>query len=367
MASAPATAHVPFRIFSFPDRKDDNTAVAIGRNHASWFLVSARPEGIPMLRVARCLNTITPGDPSSVGARSAAGRHVFAVGGNFGNRIMDDLVSMRDREGRAPVEVLEAYPDDHPLGLCALVEVLVPDDELMYACARCGRWETQLGPRFLRCSGCKSRYYCSTKCQKDDWKPAYHRGECNLLREGKHFEVEDRRKLHDNGWWFHNGGLGDKALMEPTGEYEWERAHVEGDWDYIAYGRRIPPHDVPSSAGAARPSLSKDFVASLPPSALPPGFISTGNAEQDRRLIERFRATVLGTDQPLPFFLNPLRTPGLASNIVPARDIPPLPPLPVPQAPGTGSTRSSANTGRRRSGRHSRVRWMRARRVFGRG
>ncbi|KAI0705735.1 hypothetical protein C8T65DRAFT_652603, partial [Cerioporus squamosus] len=99
----------------------------------------------------------------AVGALSAAGRHLFAVGGTFGDKTMNDLTRMRDSEGRAPVKVVEAYPEDHPLGLCALVEVQVPDEELMYACARCGRWETQLGPRFLRCSGCKSRYYCSAK------------------------------------------------------------------------------------------------------------------------------------------------------------------------------------------------------------
>ncbi|KAI0705734.1 hypothetical protein C8T65DRAFT_236037 [Cerioporus squamosus] len=121
--------------------------------------------------------------------------------------------------------------------------------------------------------------------------------------------------------------------MEPTGEYEWEGARTEGDWDWIAYGRRNPPHDVPLSAGA-RPAFPKAFVASLPPDVPPPGFVTTGNAKDDRRLIERFRATVLGTDEPIPPFLNPMRTPGLASNSVRERDIPPLPDLPAPQAPG---------------------------------
>ncbi|RDX47740.1 hypothetical protein OH76DRAFT_1405531 [Lentinus brumalis] len=331
MTSTAAPTPVPFREFFFPG--NDKSGAAIGRSHASWFLVVPRPEGIPMIRLARCLNIIIPGDPSSVGALSAAGRHLFAVGGTFGEKAMNDLTRMRDSEGRAPIKVVEEYSEDHPFGLCALVEVQVPDEELMYACARCGRWETQLGPRFLRCSGCKSRWYCSAKCQKDDWKPAYHRGECDLLKEGKHYEVETRRKLHDNGWWFHSGGLGNRALMEPTGEYEWERARTEGDWDWVAYGRRNPPHDVPASA-RARPTFSKEFVASLPPGVPPPGFVTTGNAKDDKSLIERFRATVLGTDQLLPPFLNPMRTPGLESNVVLERDIPPMPELPVPQAPG---------------------------------
>ena len=163
MASTHATAHIPFRIFTLPDAKPGGSGVAIGRNHASWFLVLARPEGIRKARVIHCLNTIIPDDPSSVGALSSAGRHCFAVGGQVGPKILKELASMRDCEGRAAFEILENYPDDHPLGLCALVEVQVPDEELMYACARCGRWETQRGPRFLRCSGCKSRFYCSAQ------------------------------------------------------------------------------------------------------------------------------------------------------------------------------------------------------------
>lgn len=47
-----------------------------------------------------------------------------------------------------------------------------------------------------------------SQCQKQDWKPAYHKGECALLKEGKAFEVEERRKLHNNGWWFDHSDIG---------------------------------------------------------------------------------------------------------------------------------------------------------------
>ncbi|TFK78304.1 hypothetical protein K466DRAFT_657155 [Polyporus arcularius HHB13444] len=386
-ASASATVHVPFRVFHITEGIYPDSPIALGRSHASWFLISTRPDGLAGFRVVRCLNTIIPGDRSTVGLFSAAGRHLFAVGGTFGEKAVNHLTHLRDTEGRAPVKVVQTYPKDHSFGFCALVEVHVPDEELMYACARCGRWETELGPRFQRCSGCKSRCYCSAKsgipaqlstqancatspqfgtektwqshrnaivqsyqyyyyftfpvdwqgpsysCQKDDWKPAYHRGECDLLEKGKHYEVEHRRKLHDNGWWFHRGGLGNQALMEPTGEYERECAETEGDWDWIAYGQRHPPHDVPLSAGA-RPTFSKDYVASLPPGVPPPGFVSTGSAEDNQRVLKRWRATVLGTDKPIPSRLNPMRTPGLMSNVVLERDIPPMPEMPVPKAPG---------------------------------
>ena len=46
------------------------------------------------------------------------------------------------------------------------------------------------------------------QCQKEDWKAAYHKGECALLKEGKDYEVESKRHLHNNGWYFDNGSLG---------------------------------------------------------------------------------------------------------------------------------------------------------------
>ena len=48
----------------------------------------------------------------------------------------------------------------------------------------------------------------ASQCQKADWKANYHKGECNLLKAGKAYEVVNRRELHDNGWWFNNGIIG---------------------------------------------------------------------------------------------------------------------------------------------------------------
>ncbi len=162
MTSTSAPTNISFRVFSSSDVKG-GAAVALGRLHASWFLVLARPDEVQMIRAFRCINFILPDDPTAIAALSAGGKHLFAVGGHLGDTLMDELTSLLDHEGRAPVKVVEAYPEDHPSGLCALVEVLVPDEELIYACARCGKWEAQFGPRFPRCSGCKSRYYCSAE------------------------------------------------------------------------------------------------------------------------------------------------------------------------------------------------------------
>jgi hypothetical protein len=57
-----------------------------------------------------------------------------------------------------------------------MVEVLIPKEELIKKCGTCGRWEEVDETRFLRCSKCKSKYYCSKECQKKNWKE--HKGLC---------------------------------------------------------------------------------------------------------------------------------------------------------------------------------------------
>lgn len=69
-------------------------------------------------------------------------------------------------KGRCPVSVVTRFTeasggDAQTYELEGVVDVDVPDDELAYACARCGLWKTMGGPRFLRCGGCKGRCYCS--------------------------------------------------------------------------------------------------------------------------------------------------------------------------------------------------------------
>lgn len=59
-----------------------------------------------------------------------------------------------------PVSVI-SLPKPTGSGIEAIVEVDIPDAEVAYASARCGMWETMFGPRFMRCGGCRSRYYCS--------------------------------------------------------------------------------------------------------------------------------------------------------------------------------------------------------------
>ena len=150
-----------FRLFTSPD-VCEGTPVALGRSHASWFLVYARPAGMVMKRLHMCLNFVVPGDASTVSAVSPdSGQPCFTVGGSRGKEVMDALLALRDENGRAPVKVVKEYPADDPYQLRAVVQVEVPDKELIHACARCGRWEAIFGARFLRCGMCRSRSYCS--------------------------------------------------------------------------------------------------------------------------------------------------------------------------------------------------------------
>ena len=43
-------------------------------------------------------------------------------------------------------------------------------------CFHCGTSEEDVGRKIMSCSRCKSIYYCSRQCQKDDWKR--HKKEC---------------------------------------------------------------------------------------------------------------------------------------------------------------------------------------------
>ncbi|KZP06068.1 hypothetical protein FIBSPDRAFT_1002905 [Athelia psychrophila] len=106
-----------------------------------------------------------------------------------------NLRPLRDKDGNPAIKVLDDKVDGNPV-----VEVLVPPAELLRACARCGKWES-IGmygmhpPRFMRCSKCQSRYYCSQECQKRDWntklpKGLSHKEKCKLLEDSKEYEVE---------------------------------------------------------------------------------------------------------------------------------------------------------------------------------
>ena len=94
------------------------------------------------------------------------------------------------------------------------------------------------------------------------------------------------------------------------------------DYDYLAYGQRSRPHDVPASAGS-RPSPALGTETN----GLPPGFIPTGEAATDQYLIEMYRLKASGAPAYLLDAMNASSRPK-ASNRLNENDIPELPPLP---------------------------------------
>jgi len=147
---------------------------------------------------------------------------------DFMDVLKRDLLPLRDNDGNPAIKVLDDKVDGHPV-----VEVLIPPAELMSACACCGKWESIGAPRFMRCSKCRSRQYCSQDCQKRDWKSKVpkglsHKEECKLLEDGKEYEVESIVKLHNNHW--SNFGGSDRMVDED-----------DFTSDYAVYGQRTPP------------------------------------------------------------------------------------------------------------------------------
>ncbi|KAI9057689.1 hypothetical protein FKP32DRAFT_1669616 [Trametes sanguinea] len=270
----------PWRLLSAPTLFDGEP-LAMGRNHASWSLVFARPEVATLRRAALCLNFVLEEDPDTVSSLPphVDGKPRFTIGGSQGSEVLDILRTLRDCVGRSPVSVVHRYEEGGALSLEAVVEVNVAENELIRACARCGRWEAMMQPRFQRCGSCKSRYYCSTQCQADDWHSDYHEGECSLLRAGKAYEAERRRKLHDNGWWFNHGSLAPESLIG----YDRKLRDLPEDLehDLLIYGRPTPPRDVPwtgrplhrsstlhaaSSVNTSEPKTTDDYGShALPP------------------------------------------------------------------------------------------------------
>jgi hypothetical protein len=132
----------------------------LGRKSASWFLVYDRPRGMSMWREYMPLNTLYTKDPFP--KDSPEGHPKFWLESPLDGGVLDFLVGDdRDGAGRGPV----AKKTGRKSGEAVEVEVSLDDREIAYACAAgmCGKWEVPGMPAFERCSGCKTRRYCSTE------------------------------------------------------------------------------------------------------------------------------------------------------------------------------------------------------------
>ena len=146
-----------------------NWPVALGRKGPSWFLVYDKPRGMSFAREYAVLNTLNgpePFPPSSPdghprflyscpqvanGLSNLLSARAVVPGTNSGEPANSTLPVAR-RTGRRLGDGIWTLPE---------IEVLLSEEQILQACANCEKWEAVRRPRFLRCSACKARYYCS--------------------------------------------------------------------------------------------------------------------------------------------------------------------------------------------------------------
>ncbi|KZV70748.1 hypothetical protein PENSPDRAFT_734503 [Peniophora sp. CONT] len=172
--------------------------VSLGRKGPTWFLVFTQPRALQMEREMLPLNALWPSEPFP--ANSPEGHPRFSLYSPMESKMLDALLNVRvakdGKDGTRPILKLTGRTlNTNFYGDSVEVEVLLSETKVLHSCANCFKWERAHLPAFLRCSGCKARYYCSEKCQKVNWKEK-HKKLCSLLKDGKFLKAERREKVH---------------------------------------------------------------------------------------------------------------------------------------------------------------------------
>ncbi|KAJ7193904.1 hypothetical protein GGX14DRAFT_576757 [Mycena pura] len=185
MSSAP----LKHRIFNVPSIGSPSACLGV-KGGVSWYIVYPRPMGMrrgPMAREFTCLNDYGPSYPIPPSTHLPEGTNpTFVLNGSEPDRdsITDALVTQG---------IVKYTGRSFPwmrLGTHTVAEfgVLLKPAEILQACEGCGDWEIAGRDRFRKCSGCRSRFYCSPSCQKSDWK--VHKRQCSTLATGNEAAVQ---------------------------------------------------------------------------------------------------------------------------------------------------------------------------------
>lgn len=161
----------PIRTFEFDRATDpDNPGVprkitcALANHSGGWLLVrTSAPEDEYEPHEWSRLSAVVPADPTPAPA-AGTGNPVFYLKNYSENKGMLEKLEARGvvrPTGRVVPQGYVQLPE---------VEVLVSQGELIRACGLCTAWEEGGGERHKRCTKCRLRYYCSRKCQAEDWK-----------------------------------------------------------------------------------------------------------------------------------------------------------------------------------------------------
>lgn len=80
-----------------------------------------------------------------------------------------------------------------------MVEIRLDESEIAKQCPNCEVFEqANHHERFKRCSKCKKAFYCSSKCQQEDYP--IHKRICKDLAAGRFAEVENRKRREVASW-----------------------------------------------------------------------------------------------------------------------------------------------------------------------
>lgn len=219
-----------------------NWPIALGRKGPTWFAVYTTPKSMSVIREHLPLNALLCSDHAPTPSPESRARFVFFCPMDPG--ILQTMLRARvpaPRDGGAaagsgtrPVVRLTGRQFG---GGAVELEVLLADDELLYACAHCEKWEMVGRPRFDRCGDCKERFYCSTQvrnlissrhtvrfiivvlsvqCRHAD--RAEHQKVCGLLRAGQHAAAEAIERKHVAGmaWQIRYMDISAPALLLST-------------------------------------------------------------------------------------------------------------------------------------------------------
>ncbi|GJE98928.1 zinc finger MYND domain-containing protein [Phanerochaete sordida] len=161
----------------------------LGARGPAWFLLYARHTR----RVHAPIAIVVPAEP--VLEPSPAGRARIAFRETPGMGLLAGLLAARvPPQGAAAAPDAPARAVAKPTGRMLApgvpeVELLLDDADVAHGCSCCGRFETPGEPAYKRCGGCRARYYCSPKCQRNDWLMR-HKEICALIKQGRFVDVE---------------------------------------------------------------------------------------------------------------------------------------------------------------------------------
>jgi hypothetical protein len=190
----------PIRTFDFAwplgDEVRNITCAVARRTYDQWMLIRTSPPLDEFDPYDWCYLTL-PLPNGEDKLLSPDGNYIVALK-NYSNA--EGLLARLESKG-----VIKHTGHRVPQGFVTIemVEILVPEGELIQRCSNCESWESVDSARFARCGKCKDKFYCSRDCQAADWK-AGHKKYC---REGLTEEqvaaqvnVEMAQHLQDSGF-----------------------------------------------------------------------------------------------------------------------------------------------------------------------